>query len=198
MSPNNDEMLWYVVHTKPQKELLAASMLAERLRLSVYLPEVLQTYRQRVQPRPFFPRYVFVQADLNLVEPTAINAIPGVICLVAFGDKPQALPPDMVNAIHERIDAINAAGGLPRHDFHPGDRVRLTAGPLQGLEAVFEGPMRPSQRVMIFLEFLGRMQKTEVPIEYIERISAGQAAHERKRTTRGRGRKIHYQTPSPP
>lgn len=197
MIPHHDETSWYVVHTKPQKELLAASMLAERLNLSVYLPEVLQTYRRRLQPRPFFPRYLFVQADLNQVEPTAINTIPGVIRLVAFGDKPQALPPDLVNALHERIDAINAAGGLPRHDFQPGDRVRLTAGPLQGLEAVFEGPMRPSQRVLVLLEFLGRLQKTEVPIEYIERISSGQIAREHRRTTRGRGRKIHHQTPLP-
>ena len=190
---------WYVVHTKPQKELMAASMLQERLGLNVYLPEVLQHYRGRRQLRPFFPRYVFVQVDFGEVAATAIDGTPGVIRLVAFGDRPQAMQTDMLAAIRERIDKYNAEGGLPQHPFHPGDKVRLTSGPLQGLEAVFQGPMKPTQRVLVLLEFLGHLHEAEVPIEQLERLGSGpQSSHQR--TTRGRGRPIRrsplVETPS--
>ncbi len=186
-----EPVLWYVVHTRPQKELMATSMLQERLGLNVYLPEVLQHYRGRKQLRPFFPRYVFVQVDFGQVTAAAINGTPGVIRLVAFGDRPQALQDGMLAAIRERIDKYNAEGGLPQHPFHPGDRVRLTSGPLQGLEAVFQGPMKSTQRVLVLLEFLGHLHEAEVPIEQLERMGSGPEPT-RQRTTRGRGRRIRH------
>lgn len=182
---------WYVVHTKPQKELVAASMLEERLSLTVYLPEVLQHYRGQPHLRPFFPRYLFVQADLDEVEASKINALPGVISLVSFGDRPQALSNEVVQAIRARIDDYNAAGGLPQRVFRPGDRVRLTEGPLQGLEAVFKGPVKPSQRVWVLLEFLGSLHAAEVSIDSIERAAPQHHHGPQKRGTRGRGRRIH-------
>lgn len=181
---------WYVVHTKPQKELVAASMLEERLALTVYLPEVLQHYRGETHLRPFFPRYLFVQANLDEVEASKINAMPGVISIVSFGEKPQALSDEVVQAIRGRIDDYNAAGGLPQRVFQPGDRVRLTEGPLQGLEAIFKGPTKPSQRVWVLLEFLGSLHAAEVSIDSIER-AAPQHLSRHKRGTRGRGRHIH-------
>ena len=185
-----EPVLWYVVHTKPLKELMAASMLQERLGLDVYLPEVLQLYRGRKQPRPFFPRYVFVQVDFGQVTAAAINGTPGVIRLVAFGDRPQAMQANLLAAIRERIDKYNTEGGLPQHPFHPGDRVRLASGPLQGLEAVFQGSMKSMQRVLVLLEFLGHLHEAEVPIEQLERMSSGPEPT-RQRTTRGHGRPIH-------
>lgn len=182
---------WYVVHARPQKELLAASMLAEQMGLTVYLPEVLQHYRGRPQLRPFFPRYLFVQVDLDEVEASKINASPGVISMVSFGERPQALSDEIVQAIRARLDEYNAAGGLPQRQFHPGDRVRLTEGPLQGLEAIFKGPTRPSQRVWVLLDFLGSLHAAEVSIDSIERAAPQHPHGPRKRGTRGKGRRVH-------
>ncbi|MCS7038101.1 MAG: hypothetical protein NZP34_00710 [Caldilineales bacterium] len=182
---------WYAVHTKPFKEVLVAALLEERLTLQVFLPEALQRYRGRMEMRPFFPRYLFVEADLAQIEVSAINALPGIIHLVSFGGVPQPLPLAVIEGIRERLAAINAAGGLPSHGFNPGDRVRLTDGPLAGLEAVFQGPMRPSQRVKILLEFLGRLQTLEVPPEYLEPVRETPPTPSSRRTTRGRGRRIH-------
>lgn len=183
---------WYVIHTKPQKELVAASMLEERLALTVYLPEVLQHYRGQPHLRPFFPRYLFVQVNLDEVEASKINALPGVISMVRFGERPQALSNEIVQAIRSRIDDYNAVGGLPQRVFHPGDRVRLTEGPLQGMEAIFKGPTKPSQRVWVLLEFLGNLHAAEVSIDAIERADPRHPHGPQKRGTRGRGRRIHY------
>ncbi len=198
---------WYTVHTKPLREVLVADLLQERLSLAVFLPEALQWYRGQMVMRPFFPRYLFVEADLQKVEVSSINSLPGVIRLVSFGGMPQPLQPHIIEAIRKRLAAINAAGGLPRYGWNPGDRVRVTDGPLAGLEAVFQGPMKPAQRVKILLQFLGRLQTVEVPPEHLEPIrttpnpphpprTTPNPSHSR-RTTRGRGRRIRPNDPSP-
>ena len=63
MSVSETSMLWYVIHSKPYREILASSMLEERLDLTIYLPEVKQQYRGQLRMRPFFPRYLFVHAN---------------------------------------------------------------------------------------------------------------------------------------
>ncbi|MCO6450356.1 MAG: hypothetical protein J5I90_06150 [Caldilineales bacterium] len=182
---------WYVVHTQPRKELLVTSSLESRLGLEVFFPEVLQTYRGSIQPRPFFPRYLFVNADLTVTEASAINFSPGVIRLVSYGDTPQPIPATIIDDIRFRLDELNARGGITQHGFHPGDRVRVVSGPFQGLEAVFQGPLKPSERVRILLDFLGSLRETEIPVDLIERASTNFV---RRRTTRGRGRRIRNQS----
>ena len=59
---------------------------------------------------------------------------------------------------------------------HPGDvlevaegqTVRILAGPLQGMDAVFVGPLTPAARVQVLLQFLGRQQQVEVDADAVE------------------------------
>jgi transcriptional antiterminator RfaH len=110
-----------------------------------------------------------------------------VIRLVAFGGVPKPVPARVIQALQARLAEIDAQGGLPQHPFKEGDRVRLTGGPLAGLEAVFVGPMRPAERVRVLLEFLGQEQEALVPVADLE--PAGGPAR-RPRRTRGKGRVI--------
>lgn len=181
--------LWYVVHTKPRQEWLAGALLEERWHLTVYLPEVTQSKGSRSLMAPLFPGYLFVQVDLAQVPASALNAMPGVLRLVAFAERPQPLAAAVVEALRSRVAALNAAGGLPNHPFRPGDPVRVVDGPLQGLEAVFAGPMRPAQRVRVLLGFLGCQREVALPVEVLE--PAAVAPARRGRRTRGRGRWIH-------
>jgi transcriptional antiterminator RfaH len=188
MSDHANQMLWYVVHTKPRHELLAATMLEERQNLIVFLPEVLQKYRGKMQMRPFFPGYLFVEADLNVVEYTAINSTPGVNRLVAFDHRPLPLKAEIIDGIREEIARINDEGGLPPDTYREGESVRLVQGPLAGLQAVFLGHLPAKDRVLVLLNFLGQENEVELDLSEIERASKVR----RKRGTRGKGRKIHY------
>lgn len=179
--------LWYVVHTKAHQELLAAGLLEQRLAAQVLLPQVRQRSRGRTRSAPLFPGYLFVELDLTQVEASAVNNTPGVIRLVAFGGLPKPVPARVIAALQARLAEIDAQGGLPQHPYKEGDRVRLTGGPLAGLEAVFIGPMRPTERVRVLLDFMGREQEAMVPVEDLE--SAGGPA-KRPRRTRGKGRVI--------
>lgn len=193
MSLHHHGEAWYAVYCRPFKERAAGTALARQLGLTVYLPEIKQRRRGVAAYRPFFPRYLFVRADLVTVAIHRINTIPSVVRLVGCGEAPQPLAAATIDALRERVDALNRQGGLPRHDFRPGNPVRLKEGPLQGLEAVFIGPLKPSERVRILVEFLGRPQVAEVPVDALEPAEAApaEAAPARPaRRTRGGGRVI--------
>ena len=180
---------WYVVYTKPLKEMLATSMMEERLGLQVYLPEVKRMYRGAMRMAPFFPRYVFTQIDLDQVKASEINTLPGIVRLVEMGGHPQRVEEEVVAGIRRLVDDYNAGGGLPLYRFHPGDRVRLKEGPLAGIEGTVVRQLSGKERVMVLLTFLGRMNEVELDAMLIERAS-GVMRPKRERRTRGKGRRI--------
>ncbi len=59
---------------------------------------------------------------------------------------------------------------------------------------MFIGPLRPSERVHVLVEFLGSLRDLELPVEQIERLSAPPEP-KRERRTRGRGRAIKAPEP---
>jgi len=203
IGPSDDARPWYVVHTRPRKELLVTSLLEEDRVLEVFLPQVTQTRRgkdgARTEMQPLFPGYLFVrpnpketdpdESDKAALNPRTINRTPGVVRVVALGDQPQPMDAAVVDAIRQQVEKLDDQGGLPQHPYKPGDPVRLTRGPLQGLEAVFQGPMKPIQRVQVLLEFLGQQQTVDVDVEDLEQSAAPPPAR-RERRTRGKGRRI--------
>jgi len=191
LSPLHPPPPWYVVHCQPLKEWYTAAVLTDQLGLTVYLPTVLQPFRGTLQRAPLFPRYLFVQANLEAVAPSTINAAPGVVRLVAFEEVPQPVPAATMAALRRRVDQLNTQGGLPVHGFQPGDAVWLTGGPLQGLEAVFVGPLKPRERVRVLIEFLGQLREAEVQVALLEPVRAAPAP-QRARRTRGKGRRIKH------
>ncbi|HEY3231834.1 MAG TPA: transcription termination/antitermination NusG family protein [Roseiflexaceae bacterium] len=182
---------WYAVHCQPFKERLAASLLAD-LGLTVYLPEIKHRLHGQTRYMPFFLRYLFVRADLRTVAANRINAIAGVLRLVSFGATPQPISPSVIETLRLRVDHFNAQGGLLNHRFRPGDMVRLNDGPLQGLEAIFVGPMRASERVRVLIEFLGGRRAADVRADALECVTAPlMPVIGPPRRTRGKGRRIN-------
>lgn len=195
-------MSWYVVHSKPRMELLAATLLEERLNLRTYYPEVTLRRDGRFRRGPFFPGYLFVTADPQTTALSAIDGTPGVVRVVRFQAEPCAVSDEVVAQLRLRIDGINAAGGLPTHQFHLGDPIRITTGPLQGLEGIFDGPMTAAERVMVLLRFLGSECRVAVNISAVEANGNPIASivAKRPRRSRGVGRPItrHAQVASAP
>jgi transcription antitermination factor NusG len=177
------------VHCQCMKERQAAAALETLLRLTVYLPEVRRRFRGQIQHTPFFPGYLFVRANFQVVDMAKINTIPGVLHLVAFDQVPQSIPTAVIDEIHAHVNELDAQGGLAAHHFRPGDTVRLKAGPLQGLEAAFLGPMIPSERVRVLIDFLGSRRQADVSVDDLESVGAASPPQQARRT-RGRGRPI--------
>ncbi len=185
-------MAWYVVRTKPRMEILAATLLEDSLNLKTYYPEVSVRRRGKVRSGAFFPSYIFVKVDLRSTALSAIDYTPGVLHLVRFQGEPSTVSDEIVQHVRSRVDGINAAGGLPSHQFHTGDPVRITLGPLQGLEGVFDGSLTSAERVTVLLRFLGGERRVIVDIDALEpdRNPRSRFAEKRPRRSRGVGRSL--------
>lgn len=112
---------------------------------------------------PLLPGYVFCR--LNEEDRFALLTIPGVMHLVSNGRIP--IPID-----DEEISAIQAAIRLeipvePWHFLEVGERVRLSGGPLAGLEGFFV-QAHDQQRVVVGLTVLKRSIAVEVERDWIE------------------------------
>lgn len=180
---------WYALYTKPNAEAQVARTLIER-GLAVFLP--LLPARPGGRIRPLFPAYLFVRCDLNALGIASLQWIPGLRRILSFGGQPAAVPDEAIQVIEDGLREIEAAGGVLKHRFQPGDAVVIDSGPLAGLRGIFQGPMGPAERVRILVRFLGETNRMQVPVEALRAASNDAFGLRRRRSTRGRGRRIHY------
>ena len=154
---------WYVMRSKPNKE----SFLWDQLNLQgieCYYP------RLRVKPvnprsrtiKPYFPGYLFVRVDLEQINLSALQWMPGAAGLVSFGGEAASVPNFLVNTIRNRVDQINAAGGETLAGLKKGQTVRIQGGPFAGYKAIFDTRLSGNERVRVLLELL---DKGQVPLE---------------------------------
>lgn len=161
-------MHWYALYTKPKKERQVETTLRGQ-GIDTYLPTVQRKVRRRDRPDRvvYFPCYLFVRMDLSVVPRSSIDWMPGVRRIVGSGNQPAVVADEIVDMIRQRLDHIEEVGygGLKQ-----GDRVRIISGPLRDLEAVFDKPMSPTNRVRILLDVVGRMTPVELDYSDIKSI----------------------------
>ena len=167
---NKSSEFWYLVHCKPRREAFAANALRSLLKLFVFLPESLVKANGKVKAAPFFPGYIFIKGDLQKVPVSQINACPGVLRLVAFGNDPQPVSPHIIETLSERL-AASRQQFHAQSDFRPGDRVQVKHGPMQDLEMIFVESLTPNKRVCVLLNILGRMKKVQLEADMLEKAT---------------------------
>jgi len=154
---------WYVIRSKPNKE----DFLAEQLTaygIKVFYPRI------RVKPvnprsrkvKPYFPSYLFVHVDLDLVSTSTLHWMPGAVNVISFDGEPAAVPDLLISTIERQVDQINASQESFVKGLKPGDIVVIQNGPFAGYEAIFDGQISGRERVRVLLNFL---QKRQVPLE---------------------------------
>jgi transcription elongation factor/antiterminator RfaH len=163
---------WYAVQTKPHSEFLAKNVLSSVPEVQAYLPTLqVEPVNPRAQKiRPFFPGYLFAYVDLDQVGPSAIQWSAGVTRLVGYGEKPIPIPDRVIAEIRRRVQEAQHEDPLGVGQFQQGDRVRITAGPLEGFEGMFDARLGGRTRSRILLEFVGRLTATEVDIRTLEKL----------------------------
>lgn len=150
-------MNWYLVHTKPRQEHCALENLQNQ-GYTCYLPmlaaEKLQRGKLQLVSSPLFPRYLFIQLDTQLQGKSwaPIRSTKGVSRLVCFGTDPARVHDSLVSSLKEHE---TQACQNPEHLFTPGEKLHITEGPFQGLEAIYDMPDGES-RVMVLIELLSK------------------------------------------
>ena len=86
--------------------------------------------------RPLFPGYMFVAFDLNQTHWYKINSTLGVLKLLNFNDKPEAIPIDFILELKNRCD-INGKLLLP-NILKKGNKIEILTGPFSNFIAQIE------------------------------------------------------------
>jgi transcriptional antiterminator RfaH len=100
-----------------------------------------------------FPGYFFARFCLGEMLPQ-VRSAHGVSSIVRFGDWYPVIDDSIIEQLRDKTGGDAIAELVP--EFAPGDSVRLTEGPLAGLEAVITQVLPGKERVRVLLEFLGR------------------------------------------
>jgi transcription antitermination factor NusG len=126
---------WWALYTRHQHEKVVADMLAAK-DFEVFLPlyDSVRRWkdRRKVISLPLFPCYVFVRGGVG--RRLEVVSTPGIHMVLTHGERVATIPEDEIQAIRRTVE------GNFRVEPHPflkcGERVRVTRGPLQGVEGI--------------------------------------------------------------
>ena len=164
---------WLVVQSKPMQERVAASNLTHR-GVETYLPLFLEPPWHRRAPRgpmPLFPGYVFVTCDIQ-TQLSGVRFCPAVSRVVSFGRDLAFVDDSLIQSLRELEEDRGFIVPETLHKaLRKGQRVRIMDGPFKGLEGVFQGYLRGSQRALVLIDFLRRQQTIELGVNDITRCA---------------------------
>lgn len=146
---------WYVVYSQPHREFYTQTQLAAQ-GFRTFLPRYRKTVRHARKlttvSAPFFNRYLFVSLDLSRDQWRSVRGTFGVTSLISDGMFPIPVPQGIVESL---IGIADADGFVtPGEGLHPGDRVRILAGPFA--EQIGElVRLDGARRVRVLLQLLG-------------------------------------------
>jgi len=129
------QLRWYAVYTRSRHEKSVVDQLRYK-QIETFLPlcEMMRRWKNgdhRVQ-LPLFPGYTFVHIALK--DRLHVLNVPGVVRLVGFDGIPVPLADEDVESLRRALSS--SVKVAPHAYLAMGRRVRVTAGPLTGLEGI--------------------------------------------------------------
>ena len=158
-----------MVHTHPGAESKAAYNLGIQ-GYDTYLPLFLRKRRHARRndwvPTPLFPRYMFVGVYLESKGWRPICSTFGVSKLVSFGDKPIAVPKEILLAIKGRENQEGFINLWPRRALKEGDEVQLTNNMMENnLARIAE--FNGNDRVTLLMEIMGCQVRIKASLDKV-------------------------------
>ncbi|MCI0418814.1 MAG: UpxY family transcription antiterminator [Acidobacteria bacterium] len=159
---------WFAVYTRSRHEHAVKTQLDSK-GIEGFLPAYNKVSqwkdRRRTIEMPLFPGYLFVKIPpINRLE--VLKAF-GVVRLVGDGCAPLPVPEVQIQNIHRLLET-----GF-KYDPHPylqiGRRVRITNGPLSGLEGILARKKNLS-RLVVSVDLIERAVSVEIDSWNVERI----------------------------
>ncbi|GAA0693143.1 transcription/translation regulatory transformer protein RfaH [Marinobacterium maritimum] len=158
---------WYVLQSKPGQAEKAAQELINQ-GFEVFLPlvkvEKLKRGKRVEQEEPMFPGYLFIELSEVASNWRPIRSTRGVARMITFGNKPAAVPDDVVEQLR---DSLKQAA--EQRSLEPNQPVRITEGPFANLNAVF-AEYDGEKRAFLLLELLGQWQRLSVPLGALKKL----------------------------
>jgi transcription termination/antitermination protein NusG len=132
-SSEHQDCPWYALKVRTGSESMIVTLLKSR-GFAPYCPtqKVRRQYSDRIKivDAPVLPGYIFCRFDVQKKLP--VISTPGVDYIVGFADGPTPIPEQQLVDLRRVIEA----GASPVRFLTRGQKVRVTKGPLQGVEGV--------------------------------------------------------------
>ena len=160
---------WFAVYTTPRHEKRLAEHFGVR-GIEFFLPlyRVLKKWKDgsRINLElPLFPNYIFVRISRR--ERVRVLQVPGVLSIVGCGREPAPLPDSDIEGLRR---GIGSAKIEPYPYLVVGERVRINAGPLAGMEGVLIRK-KNSFRVVLTISMIMQSASVEVDVHDLEPIN---------------------------
>jgi transcription antitermination factor NusG len=166
----NSDAAWYALYTRHQHEKTVASLLLGK-GFEVFLPLYSAVHRWKDRDKqlflPLYPGYVFLRDRLD--RKVQILMTPGVHSIVGTAGGPEPIPEFEIEAVKRVIESPLAVE--PHPFLRCGDRVRVTYGPLEGIEGILLRK-KNALRLVLSVEMLMKSVAVEIDASMVERISA--------------------------
>jgi len=162
---------WYAVMAKPRKEQTSVSFL-EQVGIETYFPEINECFiirgRRCVRRTSLFPRYFFARFDYYRQYRT-VSYCRGVKKIVTFGQVPAEVEQELLDDIRSGLSRQDIIPNIGRPTY--GEVVRISHGPLAGVEGMFDSCRSGEERVVVLLRALSYQGRAIVKLSDIERFS---------------------------
>ena len=166
---NQPVIAWYAVYTRARHEKVVAEELWRR-KIECFLPlhERVSWWKDRRQvvQFPLFPGYVFVHTQVALRR-IDILRVSSVVRILGSQGRPEAIPEGQIQAVKTLVFKEIP---LDPHPFsQEGDRVRVTRGPLRGLEG-FLSEKKNRYTFVLSVDLIGQSVACEIDAEDVEKL----------------------------
>ena len=168
--PGNDmTAAWYAIWTRSHCERLVAQQLAAK-GFQPFLPEMSVRARKAdgvaVVQRPMFPGYLFLKHPMEKRSYIEILKARGVVRILEGGwTRLTPIAEEEMLAIERVVES--GAPVLPQAFFTQGDRVRVVAGPLAGVEGFFIRDKKNRGRLVVSVKLLQTSVAVEVDCDFV-------------------------------
>ncbi|WP_372983243.1 transcription/translation regulatory transformer protein RfaH [Marinobacter sediminum] len=158
-------MSWYVLQHKPAQGDRALAHLQNQ-DVACFFPKVsveqIKAGKRTSRLEPLFPGYLFVHLEPTDPMWSKLRSTRGVLRVVGFRNKPAAISDDVIAQIKRSLDAVEQQGGI-----RPGQAVRLSEGPFDGVEAIFQS-YDGEERAIVLINFMQKQQFVKVAVSALK------------------------------
>ena len=163
---------WYVVYTQPRGEDHAMKHLVHQ-GFRCFLPRLrkIRRHARRIDAvlEPLFPRYLFIDMDIEATTWRPINGTRGVIGLVTSGNRPSTAPAGVVEKLMADADADGVIPLTTLGFLAPGASVTVKSGAFKGQTGILQSILLHGQdRVKVLLNLLGARASLQLPSYAVE------------------------------
>jgi transcription termination/antitermination protein NusG len=130
---------WYALYTRSHCEQLVCNQLSAK-GFQVFLPKIELwsrcAGRQCLVSTPVFPSYLFLRHTMDKMSYIQVRKVRGLVRILGEGwDRLGIVPDTEIENLQKVLDTRLTV--LPHPYIEEGQRVRITCGPLEGVEGIF-------------------------------------------------------------